>query len=131
MQNLMEIIMVVVVKPEMDRHISKCVKKLKKNRFYKTKAFKCFHYYRFFSKKSSKLIFFYSNLFENNNLKLIKCNFVFFCSVLAHLNDLVYFWGISFVRKQTTANQRQTPNRCSISKIFQDLLLFLSPWVTQ
>ena len=70
--------MVVVVKPEMDRHISKSVKKLKKNPLYKTKAFKCFHYYRFFSKKSSKLIFFYSNLFENNNLKLIKCNFVFF-----------------------------------------------------
>ena len=72
--------MVVVVKPEMDRHISKSVKKLKKNRLYKTKAFKCFHYYRFFSKKSSKLIFFILIC-----LKIIKCNFVFV---------FVQFWHI-------------------------------------
>ena len=44
MQNLMEIMMVVLPEPEMDRHKVKIFKKLKKNRTYKTKAFMNFNY---------------------------------------------------------------------------------------
>ena len=43
-QNFMEILMVGLVNPDFDRHISKSFKKLKKNWTYKIKAFVIFFY---------------------------------------------------------------------------------------